>query len=123
MNSNFNQNDTANSEEESHNTKRFNSRRLENLTRGSFKYRQNIERNRQKIRAYKESLVARNEEGRRSAAEVEKIEKEITTISDILPPSREDATYHHRPLPASEQRPSAPPPNRFNPPTNMGRFS
>ncbi len=122
MNSDSNQNDTADNEEQYRDVKKFHSRRLEGLPRGSFKYRQNVERNRQKIRAYKESLVARNEEGRRSAAEAEKIEKEANLIADIVQFSREEPTYHHGPLPASEQRPMSPPPSRIIKPTNLGHF-
>lgn len=104
------------------NQRRLHGRRAEKLVRGSFKQRQAIEKSREKIRAYKESIVALNEEGRKSAAEEMKLAKEIKNLTEILPGEREGLTYPRHPLSSTKQRPTPSPPNRFIKPTNADRF-
>lgn len=102
--------------------RKFSSRRLEKLPRGSFKQRQAIEKNRRQIRAYKESKVVLNEEERKAA--LQEMRRENDASKDfiaMLQPEREEPSYH-RPLPPTEQRPVSPPPNRFINPTNMKSF-
>lgn len=98
---------------------RLRGRRLEKLPRGSFKRRQAIEKNRQQIRAYKESKVVLNEEGRKAVfQETRQADDSSKDFIAMLQPEREEPSYH-RPLPSAEQRPAPPPPNRFINPTNM----
>lgn len=101
---------------------RLRSRRLEKLPRGSFKQRQAIEKNRQQIRAYKESKVVLNEEERKAA--LQEMRQENSPSKDfiaMLQPEREEPSYH-RPLPSAEQRSAPPPPNRFINPTDIKSF-